>query len=850
MSMPRPSFLIQFPRAARTALSSRSGQRHGSSSRRRIVLDVTPLEGRCMLTATPTVIGLAFSAPVSTYGQSETITATVSTAGGSGAQPDGGTVFFNFGSITLGSAPLVKGTATFTTTLLPAGVHEITADFTGAGEFASSNTTSSPAYQINSAASHLNPLFIIDALAVDPAGNVFFALDDVVSELDTTGKITRVAGGGNNAATDYTGPAFGAQITANGLAVYNQSLYIAGGNTVRVVNLVTDQMSTYAGGGPNTAPNNLPTYSGLATSAYVQFASDIAVDSIGNVFFVDGAANVVREVKGGMISTVAGNGKNNYVPDGKPSVGDGGPATAAELYGPGRIAVDNAGDLFIGDDDSTRVREVSAASGEITTIAGGGTDASPTYTGPPTGARINANGIGVTPDGAVVFLADYSANVVRSVALHFGGMSTFVGTGTRGYSGDGGPARLAQLKSPKALAVGPNSDIFIGDSDNSAIRKVSASFQVQIAPAPLTITADDQTFNPGGTFPTLTASYHGFVNHDTPAVLIAPPQLTTTATASSPPGKYAITVGGTTAPNYTIAFVNGTLAVTSSVTPPLGAPVVSFAVAGETVSYHERRGKQHVTITIDVVIQHVVQAIGDAILTPTLVSFALKQGLTTAKIGKDFVGLAAGTLEFLSTKGERKQIVIDFILDKVNKASDAIKQVAYEIINVTNGTLGPISSNVATIVDTSYGYKLLKNIQKAQLAFATATLQAFSRRSSYTQEEYFQLLANHSTIEKGLATAATVLASEYAKFGAGDIRFEAAYLVVLDNFKKIDGTFIPRFVALGMAHPNDFATPAKHQTPFKALASSGLHPTHGVPAPRHGTPGRPAGGVTPGSAIH
>ncbi len=144
-------------------------------------------------------------------------------------------------------------------------------------------------------------------------------------------------------------------------------------------------ISTAAGGGNSSGPFPAP-----ATSVYLDDPIGMATDSSGNLYFADGQDNVVYKVSGGTISIVAGNGKSGYS-------GDGGPATSAALYAPYGVALDTAGNLYIVDSGNYVVREVSG--GVIRTIAGNGSDgipvAGPAANSPmyrPSGVAVDASG--------------------------------------------------------------------------------------------------------------------------------------------------------------------------------------------------------------------------------------------------------------------------------------------------------------------------------------------------------------------------------------------------------------------------------------------------------------------------
>ena len=150
--------------------------------------------------------------------------------------------------------------------------------------------------------------------------------------------------------------------------------------------------------------------------------------------------------------------------------GDGGPALAAQLSFPMGIAIDAAGNVFVADRDASVVRKI-AANGTITTVAGSGT---PGYTGDG-GAAISAqiNGpFGIALDSAgSLYIADTTNNVVRNVSPD-GTISTVAGTGTPGYLGDGGTARSAWLNGPEGVALDAAGNLYIADTFNGRVRRV------------------------------------------------------------------------------------------------------------------------------------------------------------------------------------------------------------------------------------------------------------------------------------------------------------------------------------------------------------------------------------------
>jgi len=153
--------------------------------------------------------------------------------------------------------------------------------------------------------------------------------------------------------------------------------------------------------------------------------------------------------------------------------GDGGPATSAELNAPAGIAVDATGNLFIADTDNKRVRKVSV-SGVISTVAGGGALSFSGAGGPATSVWLTGPaGVAVDASGNM-FIPDSNNNMVFKVSAA-GIITFFAGNGYAGFSGDGGPATSALLYDPRGVAVDSSGNVFILDAANQRIRRVSAN---------------------------------------------------------------------------------------------------------------------------------------------------------------------------------------------------------------------------------------------------------------------------------------------------------------------------------------------------------------------------------------
>ena len=388
-------------------------------------------------------------------------------------------------------------------------------------------------------------------VAVDGAGNLYIAEYDGhrVRKLAPDGTLSTVAGTGEAGWSGDDGRATAAQLHYPAGIAFDRAgaLYIAdsGNNAVRKV---------FAGGMIGTVlgqPSGSPTGQGWTLSLPIALAVDaagtlyvaeqlnhriltvnaagsaqvlpgtdalnalydMAADGIGNLWIADGALVWKLTTTGTVrapIQTVAGDGYLH-------AVGDGGPATSAILYQPSALTLDGAGNLFIADTGTGRVRQV-APNGTIATLAGTGVAGLPavgsaaaaTTLGVPAGVTMDATGNviiadavnnqivklnaahqllavpGATPGllktpealcmdrGGNLYIADMGN--YRVAKLSPGGvLQTVAGNGSVGYAGDGGPARLAQLNAPSACATDSAGTLFIADTANHAIRKVTAA---------------------------------------------------------------------------------------------------------------------------------------------------------------------------------------------------------------------------------------------------------------------------------------------------------------------------------------------------------------------------------------
>jgi uncharacterized protein (TIGR03437 family) len=297
-------------------------------------------------------------------------------------------------------------------------------------------------------------------VAVDFAGGLYIGdqLNQRIRKVSNE-VITTVAGGGSSIGD--SGPATSAQFAPAGVAVDSAgNLYIADSYNNRIRKVTNGVIATVAGNGTQGFSGD----NGPATSAQLNFGNGgypvgIAVDSAGSLFIADFANYRIRKVTNGVITTVAGNGTPGFS-------GDNGPATSAQLNNRGGLAVDSAGNLYIADSGNARVRKVS--NGVITTVAGGGSSFGDN--GPATSAQLSVGGIALDSAGNL-YIADFYNYRVRKVSN--GVITTVAGDGVPGFSGDDGPATSAQLAYPQGVAVDSAGNLYIADTDNSRIRKVS-----------------------------------------------------------------------------------------------------------------------------------------------------------------------------------------------------------------------------------------------------------------------------------------------------------------------------------------------------------------------------------------
>lgn len=311
-------------------------------------------------------------------------------------------------------------------------------------------------------------------IALDEQGNLFIADfgNARVRRVDTNGIITTVAGNGNFDFFGDGGQAVNASFSPVSVAIRNTNLVIADFFSKRIRQVDSNGIITTIGGNGFSSLSN---DGSLATDASVSIPVNITSDDKGNLFVAETENNRIRRIDSqtGIISTVAGNGKDSFS-------GDGGLAINAGLSSPGGMAIDLEKNLlFIADFNNLRVRQVNLTTGIITTVAGNGQIVFAGDGGPAVNATLNSP-LTVALDKSGLFILDAGNNRVRRVDLTTGIITTIAGRDCPDFNcplGDGGLATNANL-----LFLDPDFFFAQGDIqvDNKGNLLIADSFQYRI----------------------------------------------------------------------------------------------------------------------------------------------------------------------------------------------------------------------------------------------------------------------------------------------------------------------------------------------------------------------------------
>lgn len=248
---------------------------------------------------------------------------------------------------------------------------------------------------------------------------------------------------------------------------------------IRVIDSETGLVRVLMGRGANFQGDGGP-----AKDALVNQPPHGVLDPNGNLFFIDQRNQRIRVIynftaqrENAIIQTVAGSGVKGYNGDGVAKETQFSFPAGGNPEPSGGLALDAQGRIYFSDTQNNRIRRIEFSTadfqtGVVTTIAGTGEAEYSGDGGPAPDAAINNPGdIEVGPDGNLYF-ADTNNNCVRSINLTTGIIETVSGTGVKGYSGDGGEAKTAQLNRPFGVAFDDAGDLYISDTFNSRVRKV------------------------------------------------------------------------------------------------------------------------------------------------------------------------------------------------------------------------------------------------------------------------------------------------------------------------------------------------------------------------------------------
>ncbi len=309
------------------------------------------------------------------------------------------------------------------------------------------------------------------SLAVDTAGNLYISDYLRIRKVSPDGIVTTFAGNGSLGYSGDGGPAVNAQLNATfyGPALAADSagnVYLADTGNHRIRKIAPDGIiTTTAGDGGDCCFSG---DGGSAIDAQLYTPAGVAVGSDGTVFIADTFNNRIRQIdSSGVITTIAGTGQP------WPESGDGGQGTSAAVNWPTGIKLDGSGNLYIAEAGNMRVRKLSR-NGVITTVVGNGIPGYSGDSGSATNAQLSwPKDIAFDGQGNL-YVADTANNAIRMVSPA-GVITTIAGTGQSGFSGDGGAAIAATMNLPSGLAVDGGGNLFIADTNNFRIRKITAA---------------------------------------------------------------------------------------------------------------------------------------------------------------------------------------------------------------------------------------------------------------------------------------------------------------------------------------------------------------------------------------
>lgn len=307
-------------------------------------------------------------------------------------------------------------------------------------------------------------------LAADAAGNIYVAdgYNNTIRKITPAGVVTTLAG-----VADYYGTNDGPGDEAvfdypKGVAVDSAGyVYVADSDNDTIRKITPAGFVTTLAGSYQFDTNGNPiggSADGTGSAAQFNFPEAVAVDGAGNLYVADSHNNTIRKVTaGGVVTTLAGLAGHSGTNDGT--------GQDARFYKPGGIAVDGANNIYVADSDNDTIRKITP-DGVVTTLAGVGL-----YYGNVDGTGTNAqfsfpNGIAVAATGNI-YVADTDNSTLRQITTA-GLVTTLAGVAVSSGTADG-TGSDARFTVPWALAAGPNGEVYVADTGNSAIRKITSA---------------------------------------------------------------------------------------------------------------------------------------------------------------------------------------------------------------------------------------------------------------------------------------------------------------------------------------------------------------------------------------
>ena len=291
----------------------------------------------------------------------------------------------------------------------------------------------------------------------------------VVRHVDGSTVIRTIAGNSSNGNTGDGNLATYATFGATGGAATdaNGNTYVSDINFHRIRRIAPDGKIFHFAGATNGTSGSGGD-NGAATAARFNRPSSLAIDAQNNLYISDSGNNRIRVINlaTNIITNYAGTGGAGFNNDGVI-------ATNSSLNNPAGISLDAAGNLFIADRNNHRIRRVDAVSKLMTTVAGDGNPGFGGDGGAASAAQLNAPADVAVDSAGNVYIADQVNHRVRRVKS--GTIETIAGNGTVGFSGDGGAATSAQLNSPASLEIEADCSVYVGDSNNLRVRKLTPS---------------------------------------------------------------------------------------------------------------------------------------------------------------------------------------------------------------------------------------------------------------------------------------------------------------------------------------------------------------------------------------